>query len=308
MGAAVAYGIEKSSSNRLPPLEGTISLPCLDHKASIKYDKWGIPHIYAQSRSDAFKMQGFVTAQHRCFQLVQTRLAIHGKLSSVVGSAGKPVDVFSRTCNFRDLGKQDWEWLVSNKERHKEAVDMISSYVQGINAWLSHKLFELPVELSAFILNYTPEFWTESDVMSVGRLMGIKMSPGWNSKIVSTILIQTVGFENAEWFCFDTEKVYECPYNDTEDNVSDFYLKLKDIGLLLEKQNQPILGMKHSYFSNKAKYISPFHPSDDEHKDDEKETVVMDLEEGAASNAFVVSGKYTDTGGAIVCNDPHLVE
>ncbi len=29
MGAAISYGIEKSSEGRLPPLDGTISLPAL---------------------------------------------------------------------------------------------------------------------------------------------------------------------------------------------------------------------------------------------------------------------------------------
>ena len=288
MGGAISYGIEKSSESRLPPLDGTISLPCLDNKGSIKYDKWGIPHIYAKSRKDAYRLQGFVTAQHRCFQLVQTRLAIHGKLSSIIGSAAKSIDIFSLTCNFRDLGKQDWEYINTNKDKgnYQQSIDMISCYVQGINAWLSHPKFSKPVELSKIILDYDPKFWTESDVMSVGRILGIKMSVGWNAKMLSTLLIQIVGYKNAEWFCFDTEKVYQCPYNDTEKAVHEFYLKLKDIGKLLEKRYQPILGMKRSYFAKTEKYVSPNEPTEVKAVEEEEETTVMDLEQGVKSFFF----------------------
>ena len=116
MGGAVSYGLEKSSANRLPPLDGTISLPCLDKSGIIKYDEYGVPHIFASTRKDGYRLQGFVVAQHRCFQLVQTWLCIHGELSSVVGCAAKSVDVFARTCNFFELGKQDWNYIENHPQ------------------------------------------------------------------------------------------------------------------------------------------------------------------------------------------------
>eukprot|EP01083_Nonionella_stella_P171335 585063_1 len=317
MGTAVTYVIEKSSESRLPPMDGTITLECLDHPGTIKYDTWGVPHIYASTRNDGYRLQGFVTAQHRCFQLVQTHLVIHGKLSSVVGSAGKPIDIFSRTCNFKALGEEDWEHVFTHNDQYESAIDMVSSYTEGINAWFTHPKFQFPVELSSIMLNYTPEKWKQSDVMSVGRILSLKMSDGWSSKMISTLLTQIVGSKNAEWFCFDTEKVYECPYNDTQTEVTEFYKKLKDIGKLLEPQNQPIMKikpwLKHSYFKDKPKYISPVEWKDndrDQKVDDldaEATETVMDMEHGGASNAFVVSGAHTNTGKPILCNDPHLV-
>eukprot|EP01083_Nonionella_stella_P079988 219567_1 len=314
MGAAVSFGISKSSETRLPPLDGILSLPILDKPGSIKYDKWGCPHIYASTRKDGFRLQGFVTAQHRLFQLVQSRLAIHGQLSSVIGEPGKAIDVFSRTCNFKGLGEGDWEHLIKHKNKYQSTIDMVSCYTEGINAWLTHPQFQPSVELSYLMLNHDPILWKQSDVMSMGRLIGIKMSLGWNSKILSTLLIQLVGYDNAEWFSFDTEKVYECPYQDTPNKVADFYLQLQDIGKLLEKKNQPILGLKRSYFRSKEKYCSPFDPDNipDEKVEQEEEdandtTVVMDLEQGAASNAFVVGGAHTANGMPLLCNDPHLI-
>ena len=201
MGAALSYGLEKSSADRLPPLDGPISLSCLDQPGSIKYDKWGIPHIYATSRKDGYRLLGFVTAQHRCFQLVQMWLAIHGKLSSVVGPAALPVDIFSKTCNFKGLAQDDWNVLLSQKEQNPKCIEAITGYVEGINGWLTHSQFVKPVELSTVILNYDPELWTPEDVCGVSRLLAIKMSHGWASKMIATLLIQIVGYENAQWFC-----------------------------------------------------------------------------------------------------------
>ena len=202
MGSMVSYGLYQSSAYRLPPLEGEISLPCLENKGSIKYDKWGIPHIYASSRKDAYRLQGFVTAQHRCFQLTMAWLALNGKLCSVIGAAAKPVDVFARTCNFKGLGEADWEWLFERRAKYQKAIDAVSCYAQGINAWLSHPRFYVPVELSRVILNYSPQFWSAADVMAMGRYLGIKMSPGWSTKMMATLMIQIVGRENAKWFCY----------------------------------------------------------------------------------------------------------
>ena len=199
--SAVSFGLQQSSANRLPPLDGDISIPCLDGKGCIKYDKWGIPHIYASSKKDAFRLQGFVTAQHRCFQLSMAWLALNGKVSSVIGPAGKSVDVFARQCNFKGLGQADWEWLFERRAKYQGAIDAVSCYAQGINSWLSHPRFRVPVELSRVVMNYSPEFWSAADVMAMGRYLGIKMSPGWSAKMMATLMVQVVGRENAKWFC-----------------------------------------------------------------------------------------------------------
>ena len=67
--AGLAYGIEKSSKNRLPPLNGELQLACLDDVATIYYDKYGFPHVYCKTNKDGFRIQGYLIAQHRGFQL-----------------------------------------------------------------------------------------------------------------------------------------------------------------------------------------------------------------------------------------------
>src|SRR5262245_42809779 len=56
-----------------PPLvaeiSGTASLPGLSAPVRVVRDRWGVPHIYAQTQDDLFLAQGYVQAQDRLFQM-----------------------------------------------------------------------------------------------------------------------------------------------------------------------------------------------------------------------------------------------
>ena len=56
----------------------TLRIPGLHKKAEILVDKWGVPHIYAASQTDAFFVQGFNAAREE-FQILQTRHAQLGR-------------------------------------------------------------------------------------------------------------------------------------------------------------------------------------------------------------------------------------
>lgn len=53
----------------LPVLDGEISVPGLAAPVEIRRDMRGVPHIRAQSLSDALFAQGYVTAQDRLWQM-----------------------------------------------------------------------------------------------------------------------------------------------------------------------------------------------------------------------------------------------
>jgi len=52
----------------IPRLERTASLECLDKQVNITFDQFGIPTINAQSRLDAIRGLGYVSARDRLFQ------------------------------------------------------------------------------------------------------------------------------------------------------------------------------------------------------------------------------------------------
>jgi penicillin amidase len=53
----------------LPQVDGTVSLPGLQHEVTVERDFWGIPHVRAGSLSDMVEAQGYVMAQDRLFQM-----------------------------------------------------------------------------------------------------------------------------------------------------------------------------------------------------------------------------------------------
>ena len=65
--------------------EQTIKVAGLAQGAEILVDKWGVPHIYAQSQDDAFFAQGFNAARDRLFQIDLWRRRGLGELSAVFG-------------------------------------------------------------------------------------------------------------------------------------------------------------------------------------------------------------------------------
>ena len=58
-----------------------MNLPGLKGKVEVVYDDLLIPHIFAENKEDAVRVQGYVTAQHRLWQMdIATRKA-SGRLS-----------------------------------------------------------------------------------------------------------------------------------------------------------------------------------------------------------------------------------
>src|SRR5262245_21162163 len=68
----------------LASIDGTVTLAGLKHQVQVVRDRWGVPHIYAQSTDDLFFAQGYVMAQDRLWQLEMWRRAAEGRLSEVL--------------------------------------------------------------------------------------------------------------------------------------------------------------------------------------------------------------------------------
>src|SRR5207342_1529810 len=62
-----------------------VSLPGLQKPVEILRDRWGVPHIYAQTVEDLFFAQGYITAKDRLFQIDLWRRIGTGKLAEVLG-------------------------------------------------------------------------------------------------------------------------------------------------------------------------------------------------------------------------------
>src|SRR5512142_3047173 len=81
----VQRGVDWLNKGRLAKTSGRLRLPGLHARVEVIRDRWGAPHIYAESEADLFFAQGFVHAQDRFFQMDFQRRMVAGRLSEIFG-------------------------------------------------------------------------------------------------------------------------------------------------------------------------------------------------------------------------------
>ena len=96
----------------------------------IVVDKWGIPHIRAESMADMFFAQGFNAARDRLWQIDLWRKRGLGLLAEDFGSGYLAQDRASRLFLYR--GDMDADWAVYAPD----AREICEHFVDGINAYI----------------------------------------------------------------------------------------------------------------------------------------------------------------------------
>ena len=144
------------------PATQTIKVAGLEQGAEILVDRWGVPHIYAQSQDDAFFAQGFNAARDRLFQIDLWRRRGLGELASVFGPAYVEQDKASRLFLYRGDMQKEWQAYGKGAQRTSER------FVAGINAYIDYAMQApgaLPFEFRQ--LGYTPAKWKAEDVVRI---------------------------------------------------------------------------------------------------------------------------------------------
>jgi penicillin amidase len=189
LGPILKFGLTWLGRRRLPQIDGTLSLPGLQGQVEVIRDRWGVPHIYANSSHDLFFAQGFIHAQDRLFQMEIHRRLATGRLSELFGELSLDTDRAVRTFGFHRLGKAD-EDVIS-----QEMKDTFQAYAKGVNAFLEHPGAKYPVEFT--LLRHKPEPWQPEDSMAFARVMIWQLSHAWYGEIVRAQIIEKVGEEHA---------------------------------------------------------------------------------------------------------------
>jgi penicillin amidase len=142
----------------LPQVSGTLALAGLEQPVRVVRDRWGVPHIFAQSSADLFFTQGFVQAQDRLFQMDLWRRSAQGRLAEVLGPNFAERDAMTRRMQFRGDMASEWASYGSDVKPIAEA------FVRGVNAWVAVARRDLPEE---FVLaGWAPELWRPEDLLN----------------------------------------------------------------------------------------------------------------------------------------------
>jgi penicillin amidase len=135
----------------------------LEAPAEIVVDRWGIPHIRANTRRDVFFVQGFNAGRDRLWQLDLWRKRGLGRLAADFGPGFLAQDRAARLFLYR--GDMETEWAAYGTP---ETRDIVTAFVEGLNAWIG--LCEGQPELLApefGVMGTRPERWKPEEMLRI---------------------------------------------------------------------------------------------------------------------------------------------
>lgn len=252
----------ESSQPRLP----TSVAATLQEAATVVYDDRMVPHIYANNAHDAYFLQGYVTAQHRLWQMEFQVMAAAGRVSEIIGAKAINYDREMRRTGMLYAAEQ-----ALAKWQKSEGYDLVEAYTAGINAYIDGLTPSLlPVEYK--ILDYTPEPWTplKSALFLKNMSRTLAMHDDDLESLNAFKLLDRQQFD----YLFPADHPTESPVIPA-DTRWDF---------------QPLPTPKHTH--DQAQQVT-YRP-------------VPRPFTGIGSNNWAVSGRKTKSGAPILCGDPHL--
>ena len=183
-----------TAKNAFPSVSGTEKLNGIKEEVEILWDKWGIPHIYANSIYDAYFAQGYIHAQHRLFQMEQFRRLTTGELSEMTGEGSLDSDKHYKIIGLHRIARACVERL-KNDPTNKQ-LSMLESYVNGVNEGIEKARKNPPIEFG--VLELELRDWRMEDSLKISGLLDWGLSGGSHPlELLRAKLISKVGRETA---------------------------------------------------------------------------------------------------------------
>ncbi|MDH7512167.1 MAG: penicillin acylase family protein [Clostridiales bacterium] len=173
----------------LPKEKGEITVKGLTSDVKVVRDRFGVPHVFAQTDLDLFFAVGYIHAQDRMWQMELFRRVGFGRLSEIFGSQTVESDRYLRNLGFRDAALRDYENLSADV---KEA---LVAYSDGVNAWMSERKIDWPPEF--LLLRHRPEPWGVLDSLVIKEIQALTLCTDYPSELARAKLVKKVGREKA---------------------------------------------------------------------------------------------------------------
>jgi penicillin G amidase len=173
---------EKDLKAVLPDVSKTFKLKGLDAPIEVYRDRFGVPHVLAQTVPDAFFGQGFVTAQDRLWHMDYDRHNAWGCLAEWLGKPGVEGDKVMRRFQIGATVEKDYRSVDAPTR------GMLDAYAAGVNAFIE-SADALPIEYT--LLDARPEPWHPRDSFAVFKVrhiwMGVFEGKLWRAKLVNIL-------------------------------------------------------------------------------------------------------------------------
>lgn len=191
LGSVLALAWYRSASQ--PQIDGKLTLTGPAAAIDIVRDANGIPHIYAQSASDAYFALGFVHAQDRLWQLELNRRIPAGRMAEILGPTAVDTDRFLRSLGVR----RNAEAILANLSADTRAV--LDAYAKGVNAYLVNRNTPLPPE---FVVTGAPSPapWQAVDSIGWQTMMAWDLGGNWSQELLRMRLAQRLSLDQINEF------------------------------------------------------------------------------------------------------------
>ncbi len=240
----------------------------LKEEVKVVYDDRLVPHIFASNLVDAHFAQGYVTAQHRLWQMDFATRAAAGMISEVVGPRALDYDKFQRRIGILQSAKA----AVESWKKDDKNFALLEAYAAGVNAYIDQLAAkDYPVEYK--LMGFAPTPWSPLRTALFARRMAQTLNFR-HTDLATTNALQIFGKETFDFLYPERNPLQSPIIPDTVKWEFDPVVSITDTVDLIGEM-----------FEHRALPMSP---------------------EGIGSNNWAVSGIKTANGHPILCNDPHL--
>lgn len=280
----------------------SVKAPGLSARAEIARDEFGVPHIYAASTKDGAFAQGYMHAHDRLFQIDLYRHLIEGRLCEYFGEITYNTDVGNRTNMMTTEGRPVFEVMAEKVD--KEQLAILESYSAGVNLYIGRIRSGEVTAPAAYTNDLMPNFkpdlipdWRPADTLAIGRLQEQNLSDTTAGDITRGRVKQALP---ADLFSDLMRYAPPDPIAILPDYYTSEFNGCSNVSACGGATTTSTQSTKSLYegidFSKALKSLRLADPFGMDH-----------MPEGVeGSNNWVVDGSLTDSGNALVLNDPHL--
>ena len=268
----------------LPQHSGTLNVSGLNDRVEVLRDAYGVPHIYASSLHDLYFAQGFTQAQDRWWQMEFWRHTGSGEIQELTGQTDSLMgtDVFIQTVGWRRAAERDAEAL------DPEALARLQAFVDGVNAYiLNRSADDLALEyrlLGITGVNIPIEPWTIIDSLVWGKVIAWNLTDSYGNELQRQSLLDTVGAEMM------TDFAPPYPFDAHPTILFEEDLPLSDESLA----GLPTFARADANTPVSMRVAGGLN------------ALSMTHDPGIGSNNWVATDSMTESGTALLANDPHL--
>lgn len=266
IGIVAAYLGARLSLYDAAESEGTVA--GLSAPVKVTRDHFGVPDIFAESKMDAIRALGYVTARDRLFQMDLLRRKSAGRLAEIFGENALIHDRKQRIYDFEAIARQVVQQLPV------EQTEFLKAYANGVNSAID-SMIVAPVEF--LLLGYRPDHWRPEDSLLIVLDMFETLNGSENLERMMSVMAHALPAELYDFLTPGTDNYSRAVMGEEKQSIVDYPVPADHLAAIYSADS-PI---RHSNLVLTS-YLQP------------------------GSNAWAVSGTKTKDGRAILANDMHL--